>query len=123
MKKILYIMIYFFTLLSSKISFATNNDIKDKLLDDTSSNIWNVTWNTTSSILWWLFAWFKTEIISVIMVLSIAVFIYIGIKFSTSKWNPEEFKKAWLHLIYSVIWIFFVFMAWWLVKIVSSLSL
>lgn len=123
MKKILYIMIYLFTLLSSKISFATNNDIKDKLLDDTSSNIWNVSWTTTSSILWWLFSWFKTEIFSVIMVISIAVFIYIGIKFSTSKWNPEEFKKAWLHLIYAVIWIFFVFMAWWLVKIVSSLSL
>ncbi|MDD3145571.1 MAG: hypothetical protein PHV23_05685 [Candidatus Gracilibacteria bacterium] len=123
MKKILYIMIYLFTLLSSKISFATNNDIKDKLLDDTSSNIGNVSGTTTSSILGGLFAWFKTEIFSVIMVISIAVFIYIGIKFSTSKGNPEEFKKAWLHLIYAVIGIFFVFMAWGLVKIVSSLSL
>lgn len=123
MKKILYIMIYIFTLLSTKISFAASTIIKDKLINDTSSNIWNVSWTTTSSILWWLFVWFKTEIFSVIMVMTIAVFIYIGIKFATSRWNPEEFKKAWLHLIYAVIWIFFVFMAWWLVKIVSSLSL
>lgn len=121
MKKLLYIITYFIALFSSKISFATS--IKDKLLEDTSWNIWNVSWTSTSSILWWLFAWFKTEIFSVIMVISIAVFIFIGIKFATSRWNPEEFKKAWLHMIYAVIWIFFVFMAWWLVKIVSSLSL
>lgn len=124
MKKILYIITYFVALLSSKISFASDSTIKDKIINDTSwNNIWNVNWTSTSSILWWLFAWFKTEIFSVIMVISIAVFIFIGIKFATSRWNPEEFKKAWLHMIYAVIWIFFVFMAWWLVKIVSSLSL
>lgn len=121
MKKIFYFLVIFYSNAIYWISYW--NSIKESLLKTTESNIWNIKWDTTSGILSPLFVWFKTEIFSLIMVLAIAVFIFIGIKFSTAKWNPEEFKKAWLQLIYSIIWIFFIFMAWWLVRVVSSLNL
>lgn len=57
------------------------------------------------------------------MVLAIWVFIFIGIRFASARWNPEEFKKAWMQLVYAILWIFFIFMAWWLVKIVASLRI
>jgi len=124
MKKILYYIIYILSLAFYTNTYsAWDNTIKNSLLGTTTSPIWWTNWNTTSSILWPLFAWFKTEIFSLVMVLAIWVFIFIGIKFASARWNPEEFKKAWLHLVYAVIWIFIIFMAWGLVKIVSSLRI
>lgn len=124
MKKILYYIISIFSL-SFYINtyWAWDSTIKNTLLNTTSSPIGWASWTTTSGILWPLFAWAKTEIFSLVMVLAIGVFIFIGIKFATARWNPEEFKKAWLHLVYAVIWIFIIFMAWGLVKIVASLSI
>lgn len=124
MKKILYYISYILSLAFYTNTYsAWDSTIKNTLLDTTSSPIWWTSWNTTSSILWPLFVWVKTEFFSLVMVLAIWVFIFIGIKFATAKWNPEEFKKAWLHLVYAIIWIFMIFMAWGLVKIVASLRI
>lgn len=118
-----YILWIFFSFFYFSYCFATDNTIKDSLLGSTTSPIWSANWDTTSGILWPLFAWAKTEIFSLVMVLAIWVFIFIGIKFASARWNPEEFKKAWLHLIYAILGVFFIFIAWWLVRVVSSLSL
>lgn len=123
MKKIIYYISYILSLAFYKITYWADNTIKNSLLNTSDSSIWWISWNTTSSILWPLFAWAKTEIFSLVMVLAIWVFIFIGIKFASARWNPEEFKKAWLHLVYAIVGIFFIFMAWWLVKIVSSLRI
>jgi hypothetical protein len=65
----------------------------------------------------------KSEFMAIVSIFAIWVFIFIGFKFVMARWNPEEFKKAMSHLIYAVIWVFFIFIAWWLVKLVSTLSL
>lgn len=138
-----FIALFFISTPAYWASLSDNwDDLKDEISDWTtwSTNKSIVNW-MTSSLNWWisivsldedddwidiissLFVWFKGELFSIIMVISIAVFIFIGIRLSTSKWNPEEFKKAMTHLIYSIVWIFVIFMAWWLVKLVSSLSL
>jgi hypothetical protein len=70
-----------------------------------------------------LFAWAKNQIVLVVEVLAVWVFIFIGIRFVMARWNPEEFKKAWLHFVYAIIWVFFIFMAWWAVKLVSSIRI
>ena len=125
MKKVLYIIISLLIFWVSQDSFWALWDptIKDWLIWATDSNVGSVTWSTPSAILWWLFSWFKTEIFSLVMVLAIWVFIFIGIRFASARWNPEEFKKAWMQLVYAILWIFFIFMAWWLVKIVASLRI
>ncbi len=125
MRKILYIIISILIFWYFQDSFWAlwDSTIKDWLIWATNSNIWAVSWSSPASILWWLFKWFKTEIFSLIMVLAIWVFIFIGIRFASARWNPEEFKKAWMQLIYAILWIFFIFMAWGLVKIVASLRI
>ncbi len=121
MKKFFYFTIFFF----SNIYFWYANEIRDWLLNGTSDNSWSSDLNQDSGLdsLSSFFAWFKSEIIAVVSVVSIAIFIYIWIKFATAKWNPEEFKKAWLHFVYAIIWIFLVFMSLWIVTLVSNLNL
>lgn len=123
MKFLFKFLLIFILFLYSDISYWLS--IEDTLLDDTSSGLSNIQddWNWASWIILPIIKWFKTEIFSLVMVLSIWVFIFIGIRFASARWNPEEFKKAWMQLIYAIIWIFFIFMAWWLVRLVSSLSL
>jgi NADH:ubiquinone oxidoreductase subunit 6 (subunit J) len=62
-------------------------------------------------------------LVTLVGIFAVWVFIFIGFKIVMARWNPEEFKKAWVHFIYAIIWIFFIFAAWWLVKLISSLSL
>jgi type IV secretory pathway VirB2 component (pilin) len=92
------------------------NLLNNLSLPTTSGNDW-------LSMLSQILAWLKSEFMTVVWILVIWVFIYIGFRFVVARWNPEEFKKAWSHLIYAVIWLFFIFIAWWLVKIISSFSL
>lgn len=121
MKKLIYFISFILLSINSNISFS---NLQNQLENSTSwwvVKIW--WWSTTSSILSPLFVWLKTEVMMIVTILVIAAFIYIGIKMSTARWNPEEFKKAWLHLVYIIIWVFVIFMAWWAVKLVSNLTL
>lgn len=122
MKKIYYIIL-FFIFSSNNIVFWTN--IKDELLWATDSNLawWNLNNDNWLTALWALFVWLKTELMAIVSVVAVAIFIFIGIKMATARWNPEEFKKAWLHFVYAIIWIFVVFMAYWAVTLISNLNL
>ncbi len=101
-----------------------NDDIKNWLLGNYENDFVEINdWTNWVSVVTDILSWFKDQIFSLIMILSIWVFIFVWIKLATAKWNPEEFKKAWMQFIYAIIWIFFVFMAWWLVKLVSTLSI
>lgn len=121
MKKIFYFICFYLFLFVNK----TYSSLESTLIDKTDSNliandIKSVDW---LSVLWNLFSWAKDELMSLAMIASIGAFLYIGIKLATARWNPEEFKKAWLHFVYAVIGVFIIFMAWWAVKLVSTLSL
>jgi hypothetical protein len=128
--KYLSLKIVIFLSIITKAFWATE-DVWDKTILNWIT--WSVGWSVEFvdniggengiSILSSLFVWFKWELFSVVMVFAIAVFIFIGIRLASARWNPEEFKKAMTHFVYSIVWIFFVFMAWWLVKLVASLSL
>jgi hypothetical protein len=121
MKKNIYLFLLFSLIFAiNELTFwFSMSDLELVTLDDTSLIPW-FGWIIT---LWFLFAWLKSKIMGVVGVLAIWVFIFIGIKFVMARWNPEEFKKTWMYFIYAVIWIFAIFMAWWLVKLISSLSI
>ena len=128
MKKIYYIILFLVFTWNNYV-FWNNTDgsinIKDKLINSTDSNFawWKLNDDNWLLSLWALFAWLKTELMAIVSVVAIAIFIYIGIKMATARWNPEEFKKAWLHFVYAIIWIFVVFMAYWAVTLISNLNL
>lgn len=124
MKKIiLYILSIFLVFYTNIVSAVT---IKEWLIwntEDATSTVSDISSNDWIKMLQTLLQWAKNEITSIIWILSVWIFIFIWIRIMMARWNPDEFKKAILHFVYAVIWVFIVFMAWWLVKLVSTLSL
>lgn len=122
-KKITYIFALLFVL-HSKIIYAVS--IKEWMLwttEDWADNISDISRDDGLSMLSKIFRWAKDEIMAMVWILAVWVFIFIWIRIIMARWNPEEFKKSILHFVYAIIWVFFIFMAWWLVKLVSTLSL
>ena len=88
---------------------------EDNVLDDNSDNGLTLLWN--------IFVWIKDSISSLVLLVAVAVFLYIWAKLAMARWNPEEFKKAMLQLIYAVVWIFIVGLAWAMVILVAWINL
>lgn len=82
----------------------------------------------TSDSKWWLTVlssitvWFKNTLTSLVMLISIWAFLYVWIKLAFARWNPEEFKKAIMHMIYVIIGIFIVATSWAAVTLVAWLN-
>ncbi len=70
-----------------------------------------------------LFIYVKDTIFGLLALIVIATFLYIGYKIIISKGNPEEFKKAFMMLIYAVMWLLVVSLAWVIVMFISGLNL
>jgi len=120
------------TTTANETKTTTTNTAKKLWNDGIKKTLLWLSWDDTIVLIneedgFWLLVrilkWFKDELFSLISLLAVAVFIFIGARLLMSKWNPEEFKKAMMHFVYATIWIFIIFMSWWLVKIVSTLSL
>ena len=124
MKKIILYILSIFLVLYTNIVSAVS--IKEWLIwntEDAASNVSDISSNDWVKMLQTLLQWAKNEITSIIWIFSVWIFIFIWIRIIMARWNPDEFKKAILHFVYAIIWVFIVFMAWWLVKLVSTLSL
>ncbi len=102
--------------------FFTNTfaDLSEKIKPTKGSD----SLNPTSWDIWLasIFKWFRWELTTIVFIIAVAVFVFIGIRMATARGNPEEFKKAWVHFVYAVIGIFVVFLAYYLVKLISSLA-
>lgn len=112
-----------FFLLNSKV-FAS--EYKDSMLPTSETPKW-VTTNLLSGENWDkqvdnLSSWVVESIEWLLPLVAIGVFLFVGIKLAIAKWNPEEFKKAWMQFVYAIIGIFAVSFAWVTVKLVSGLS-
>lgn len=84
----------------------------------------STSWSTTdTSMLDNLFAYVRNSLFSLLMLIAIAVFVYIGFKLITARGNPEEFKKALNTFIYAVVGIFIVSFAFAAVRLVAGLNL
>lgn len=69
-----------------------------------------------------VFVFIKESISSLLMLIALGVFLFIGIRLAVARGNPEEFKKALIHFVYAVVWIFIVSVAWAVVKLVAWLN-
>ena len=63
------------------------------------------------------------HLFSVIALILIGVFIYIGYLFLTSEWDEAQFKKAWKSFVYVIIWIVIIVLSWWVVKLVTTVGI
>lgn len=94
--------------------------IQTEILPTDKTIITNTDWGT---VLISLLAYAKDFIFWVLMLIAIWVFLYIWFKLITAKWNQEELTKALKAFTYAVVGIAFVWLAWALVTIASSLNI
>lgn len=71
------------------------------------------------SILYWV----KDSLTWLLLLVAVWVFLFIWIRLVMARWNPEEFKKSITQLIYAIVWIFIVSLAWAAVTLVAWLNL
>ena len=62
-------------------------------------------------IIFWLLALF-----------AIWSFLYFWFKLVVAQWNQEEFKKAMSWFVYTIIGIILASLAWWIIKLISSIQ-
>jgi hypothetical protein len=67
-------------------------------------------------------SWVISSLETLLPITAVGVFLFVGIKLAMARWNPEEFKKAWMQFMYAIIGIFIMSFAWVTVKIVLGLS-
>jgi len=122
MKNIYLKLIAFFGLLSnyiiwyaivSKNAILPDNDTLSEVISDTSGG------GSIDAIL----AFWKDTIFWILAVVATAAFVFIGAKLLMARWNPEEFKKAIMYLVYVIVWLVLITAAWLIVTLVSSLNL
>ncbi len=127
-KILLFVLLFVFSFSFVWLSYSAtrdvwSEDIKKVLLDISSDNVvktGNNDWfETTASIL----IWAKDSLTSVIVLIAVWAFLFIWIKLAFARGNPEEFKKAMMQLVYAIVWVFVVSIAWAVVRLVAGIHL
>ncbi len=116
-------LLFIGTVWAEPSAWLWNQEIKNALLNVSSDNIVESSDNDGISALNSLFIWAKDSLTWLLILISIWVFLFVWVRLAFAKWNPEEFKKAMLQLVYAVIWIFVVSAAWAAVKLVSWINI
>lgn len=116
MKKILLLLILCLTFLNI---FTVNAvDLKNDIVPETHEVLAN----------WWsspidtVIIFVKDFIFSILWIIVVWVFLYFWFKLVTSAWNPEELKKTMMWLVYVIVWLAIMSLAWAAVKLVTTLN-
>lgn len=96
---------------SSDLKAKMTNNLEEKSVVSSGGNIS------------WALKWARNLVLWLVMIITVWALVYTGIKLATSRWNPDEFKKTWMHLIYIIIWIFIIFASWWIVNLITKINI
>lgn len=125
--KFLFISIFSNLLLVNLAFWATrearNKEIRDGMLFLSNDTIVESTDKDGFNVLSEIFIWAKDSMTGIIVLIAIWVFLFIWARVAMSRWNPEEFKKGVMQLIYAAVWIFVVSAAWALVTLVAWIKI
>ncbi len=129
MKKIIFIYILAIIWFSFYIDINAENTVWDK---STMNALLDITWENniveSENTDWFdmltdLIIWFKNSLTWLMQLIAVWAFLFVWIRIAVARWNPEEFKKALKHMIYVIVWIFIVSIAWALVALVAWINL
>ena len=125
LKKIFYSLFWFLSFLFCTYVFAWNAG-SDKIENWILDWVWRDT--VVSNTTWkeWivkLFAYTKTTIFDILALLVIGTFLFIGYKILMARGKPEEFKKAFLMLVYAILGLLFISLSWVIVVFISGLKI
>ena len=128
-KKIILIVLLSLFLFSS-MDFVDANTwnlwsdiIKKNLLWTSESKVLEIEEENWLNVLQSIVIWVKDSLSGLLVLIAVGVFLFIWIRLWVARWNPEEFKKWIMQLVYAVVWIFIVSIAWAAVTLVAWLNL
>lgn len=101
----------FWTSWNSQLKKAMTENLEEKSVVSSGGNIS------------WTLKWARNLVLWLVMIITVWALVYTGIKLATSRWNPDEFKKTWMHFIYIIIWIFIIFASWWIVNLITKINI
>jgi len=81
------------------------------------------TWGTDVTIEKLVFTSSEQILMRLYIIIAIWVMIYIWFLFLTAEWKTEQFSKAWKAVVYALVWLTLVPLAYILVKIVTWINL
>ena len=125
LQKIFYSLFWMLNFLFYAYVFAWNTK-SDKIENWILEWIWRDTVISNTTWKKWiesLFSYTKTTIFDILALIVIWTFLFIGYKIVMARWKPEEFKKAFMMLIYAVLGLLFVSLSWVIVVFISGLKL
>ena len=117
MKKLFLSIIYFIIWIESCLA----GSLQSKMLPSEAWYNW-ASWEWTAPLSN-LVVYAKNFIFSILWLIVVWVFLYHWYNLVTSKWKPDEFKKAIMWLIYTIVWLSIIPLAWTAVKIISWITL
>ena len=93
------------------------NDMINVIDDDNMASKYFFSWKVTDLALD-----IKKILYTIAFIIAIAAIVWAWVRMVTANGNPEAFKKAWMHLLYIIIWLLIIFFAWWLVYFVFNIK-
>lgn len=102
----------------SSSAFAT---LKENMLPAEEKKLW-MDWegmDATNK----LFEFVRDFLFNILWIVAVGVFIYFWFRLITAKWSPEDLKKTMLWLVYAIVWLAIIPLAWGIVKLIASLDL
>ena len=124
-KKIIILIVLVSNFFVTLNSYWDDDTIKNNIIPIDPNYDGNNTINTATA---WLnpitdsFEEIKDIIFWLLALFTIWSFLYFWFKLVVAQWNQEEFKKAMSWFVYTIIGIILVSLAWWIVKLISSIQ-
>lgn len=128
-KKYIYLFLWLYT--SCITTWVFWAGVQDQMLPQSewdngvvTSKIWNGTWNNSwEDQIDLILVWVRDSIDTLLPIIAVGVFLFTWIRIAMARWNAEEFKKAFMQMVYAVIGIFIVWFAWAAVKLIAGLNI
>lgn len=104
-----------------------NTDTMNALLWITDNKVLN--WTDANSKDGWFTVlskftvWFKNTLTWLVQLIAVWALLFVWIRLAFARWNPEEFKKALVHMVYVIVWIFVIAVSWAAVVLVAWINI
>jgi len=65
----------------------------------------------------------RDTMFGLLLLITVWVFLFLGGRLLIARWNPEEFKKALIGLVYAGVWLFIVAFAYAAVRFIAWINI
>lgn len=126
MKKYFYIFIALFSGFISRSLWGVESLSKEELQSGITPS--NTEWIIRATASWEepidaILMFVRDTMFGLLLLIAVWVFLFLGGRLLIARWNPEEFKKALIGLVYAWVWLFIVAFAYAAVRFIAWINI